>query len=66
MHGSKSSTKRHLDRFSRFAGLTSVTDRQIDRPPTDRQTVGNNSPRLCTYGLCGPKSKLEIVSNALH
>ena len=30
--------KRHLDRFSRFAGLTSVTDRQTDRP-TDRQTT---------------------------
>jgi len=29
--------KRHLDRFSRFAGLTTVTDRRTDRQ-TDRPT----------------------------
>jgi len=29
--------KRHLERCSRFVGLTSVTDQQTDRP-TDRQT----------------------------
>jgi len=32
-----SQPKWHLDRFSRFAGLTSVTDRQTDRP-TDHAT----------------------------
>ena len=36
IHGSQGShpspqPKRHLDRFSHFAGLTSVTDRQADR-----------------------------------
>jgi len=38
--------KRHLDRFSRFAELTSVTDRWTDRP---RYSVGNNRPHLRTY-----------------
>jgi len=58
--------KRHLDRFSRFAGLTSVTDRQTADRQTDipRYSVGNNRPHVCTYGRCGLKSKLEIVSNA--
>jgi len=41
----KSSTKWQLDRFSRFAGLTSVTDRQTDRP---RYSVGRNRPHLRT------------------
>jgi len=33
-----SAPKRHLDRFSRFAGLTLVTNRQTDRQ-TQRQTM---------------------------
>jgi len=39
--------KWHLDWFSLFAGLTSVTNRQTDQP-TDRQrySVGNNRPHL--------------------
>jgi len=45
-----SQPKRHLDRFSRFAGLTTVTDRQTDRQdrPTGhvRYSVCNNRPRL--------------------
>jgi len=32
-----STKKQHLDRFSRFAGLTTVTDRQTDKP-TDHAT----------------------------
>jgi len=35
--------KRHLDRFSRFAGLMIVTDRPTDRP---RYSVCNNRPHL--------------------
>jgi len=35
--------KWHLDRFSRFAGLTIATDRH-----TDRQTIGDNRPHLRT------------------
>jgi len=45
-----SQAKRHLDRFSRFAGLTSVTDRQTDRP---RYSVGNNRPHLHYVLRCG-------------
>jgi len=37
--------ERHLDRFSRFTGLTTLTDRQTDRP---RYYVCNNRPRLRT------------------
>jgi len=41
--------KRHLDRSSRFAVLTSVTDQQTDRP-TDHATrsLFNNRPHLRT------------------
>jgi len=34
--------KEHLDQFSRFAGLTIVTDRETDRP----HYIGNNWPHL--------------------
>jgi len=49
--------KRHLDRFSRFAGLTSVTDRQ-----TTLLVRYNNRPYLRTYGRCG----LIIITLLLH
>jgi len=54
-------SKRHLDRFSRFAELTSVADRQREKErerererdrPTDhatRSVLGNNWPHLRTY-----------------
>jgi len=50
LHGSlaprESQPKRHLDRFSCFAGITSVTDRPTDRP-TDQVTRSvYNRPNL--------------------
>jgi len=46
--------KPHLDWFSRFAWLTTVTDRQTDRP---RYSVYNNRPHLYTALRCSLKSK---------
>jgi len=49
IHGSlgppEFSTKRHLDGSAVFAGRTSVTDRQTDRP---RYSVSSNRPHLHT------------------
>jgi len=42
---SGSSTQTHLDRLSRFAGLTTVTDRQTDRP-TDHATLSVSTARI--------------------
>jgi len=46
--------KRHLDWFSRFAWLTTATDRQTDRP---RYSVYNNRPHLYIVLRCSLKSK---------
>jgi len=49
--------KRHLDRLSRFSGLTSVTDRPIDRQ-TGHATRSVTIGRIYVYGelLCGLKT----------
>jgi len=41
--------KRHHDRFSRLAGLTSVTDRQTDRPTERRQDFRGKGSSPCQY-----------------
>jgi len=43
-----------------FAGLTSVTDRQTNRP---RYSVGNNRPHLCTYLLRRGLKAASAISN---
>jgi len=55
--------KRHLDRFNRFAGLTTVTDRATDRQ-TDRPrfSVCNNRPHLCCTAMW-PKRHMFYKSN---
>jgi len=58
--------KRHVDRFSRFAGITTVTDRQTDRP---RYSVCNNRPHLRAYYWMRPnnhKASAEVSATQLH
>jgi len=43
--------RRHFDRFSRFAGLTSVTDRQTDRPH---------------YSTCNSIGRIYVCSTAMR
>ena len=49
--------KRHLDRFSRFAWLTNMTNRQTDRP-TDRSrySVCSNRPLLLANAAMQPSN----------
>jgi len=63
IHGSLdlsgSSTQTHLDRLSRFAGLTTVTDRQTDKP-TDHAT------RLVTIGRIYVRSTAMRHTKSSH